>query len=131
MRTWCASLMLIAVCASAQEPSGNLSSPMGKPPEARAAAAQPVESKPAKAGKTAVKVEKIVVAAGVKDREAFGVADQEQVELRVDGERGAVFSNVVCRVHPSFALECHLDFDEGNAVGIASGAFGQVIRRHS
>ncbi|HAP43096.1 MAG: propanediol utilization protein [Spirochaetes bacterium GWD1_61_31] len=63
--------------------------------------------------------------------EAFGVADQEQVELRVDGERGAVFSNVVCRVHPSFALECHLDFDEGNAVGIASGAFGQVIRRHS
>ena len=75
MRTWCASLMLMAVCASAQEPSGNLSSPMGKPPEARAAAAQPVESKPAKAGKTAVKVEKIVVAAGVKDREAFGVAD--------------------------------------------------------
>ena len=75
MRTWCASLMLMAVCASAQEPSGNLSSPMGKPPEARAAAAQPAEPKPAKAGKAAVKVEKIVVAAGVKDREAFGVAD--------------------------------------------------------
>lgn len=62
---------------------------------------------------------------------AFGVSDQEQIELRIPGERGAVFSNVVCRVHPTYALECHLDFDEGNAVGIASGAYGEVIRRNS
>lgn len=61
--------------------------------------------------------------------EAFGVADLELVDLRIDGERGAIFNNIVCRVHPSYALECHLDFDEGNAVGIASGAYGEVIRR--
>jgi len=61
--------------------------------------------------------------------ERFGVKDNEIVDLRVDGERGAVFLNVVCRVNPSYALECHLDFDEGNAVGIGSGAHGTVVRR--
>jgi len=61
--------------------------------------------------------------------QAFGVKDNELVDLRVDGERGAVFLNVICRVNPSYALECHLDFDEGNAVGIGSGSFGHVVRR--
>lgn len=58
----------------------------------------------------------------------FDVKDTEIVSLKVGGERGAVFLNVVCRVHPTYALECHLDFDEGNAVGIASGAMGEVIK---
>jgi putative phosphotransacetylase len=59
----------------------------------------------------------------------FGVVDKELVSIRVGGERSAVFENVVCRVHTSYALECHLDFDEGNAVGIGSGTMGEVIRR--
>ena len=59
----------------------------------------------------------------------FGVKDKELVSLRVGEERAAVFENVVCRVSESYALECHLDFDEGNAVGIASGTIGTVIKR--
>ncbi len=59
----------------------------------------------------------------------FGVVDKELVSIRVGGERSAVFENVVCRVHASYALECHLDFDEGNATGIASGAMGEVVRK--
>jgi putative phosphotransacetylase len=59
----------------------------------------------------------------------FDVADKELVALRVPGERGAVFDNVVCRVSPSYALECHLDFDEGNAVGIGNGTMGEVIKK--
>lgn len=61
--------------------------------------------------------------------EKFGVVDNEIVDLKVPGERGAIFLNVVCRVNPSYALECHLDFDEGNAVGIGNGSMGEVIRR--
>lgn len=61
--------------------------------------------------------------------ERFGVKDTELVDLKIDGERGAIFLNVVCRVNPSYALECHLDFDEGNGVGIGNGATGTVIRR--
>jgi putative phosphotransacetylase len=59
----------------------------------------------------------------------YGVVDKELVALRVPGERGAVFENVVCRVSPSYALECHLDFDEGNAVGIGNGSFGEVVKK--
>ncbi len=59
----------------------------------------------------------------------FGVADKELVSIRVGGERSAVFENVVCRVHATYALECHLDFDEGNAVGIGNGTMGEVLRQ--
>jgi putative phosphotransacetylase len=58
----------------------------------------------------------------------FGVADKQLVRLHVGGERGATFDNVVCRVHPTYALECHLDFDEGNGAGIASGAIGEIVK---
>jgi len=59
----------------------------------------------------------------------YGVVDHQVVSLRIDGERAAVFENVVCRVGPTHALECHLDFDEGNAVGIGNGAFGEIIKK--
>lgn len=64
-----------------------------------------------------------------KSAERFGVKDTDLVDLKIDGERGAIFLNVICRVNPSYALECHLDFDEGNGVGIGNGAMGTVIRR--
>jgi len=59
----------------------------------------------------------------------YDVKDKELVGLRVPGERGAVFENVVCRVSDSYALECHLDFDEGNAVGIGNGSLGEIIKK--
>jgi putative phosphotransacetylase len=64
-----------------------------------------------------------------KSAAAFGVKDKEIVRLKAGGERGATFDNVVCRVNEAFALECHLDFDEGNAVGIGNGAMGEVVRQ--
>jgi putative phosphotransacetylase len=62
------------------------------------------------------------------DAERFGVADKQLVSLKAGGERGAIFLNVVCRVHPSYALECHLDFDEGNGVGIGNGTLGEIVK---
>lgn len=64
-----------------------------------------------------------------KDAANFAVADKEIVDLEIEGERGAIFKNVVIRVNDNFALECHLDFDEGNAVGIGNGSFG-IVRKH-
>jgi putative phosphotransacetylase len=61
--------------------------------------------------------------------EKFGVKDKDIVSLRVSGERAAVFENVICRCGPTHALECHIDFDEGNAVGIGNGAMGEVIKQ--
>jgi len=50
------------------------------------------------------------------------------VALKGGEERGAILLNVVCRVHPTYALECHLDFDEGNALGIGSGVTGEIVQ---
>jgi len=60
---------------------------------------------------------------------AFGVANAEVVDLYVPGERACLFENVVVRVSPKFVLECHLDFDEGNACGHKPGVKGEVRKR--
>jgi putative phosphotransacetylase len=59
----------------------------------------------------------------------FGAENGEVVDLHVGGERAVIFENVVCRVRPDFALECHLDFDEGNAAGIGNGTEATVRKR--
>jgi len=59
----------------------------------------------------------------------FGVENGEVVDLHVGGARAVLFENVGCRVRPDFALECHLDFDEGNAAGIGNGVEGTVRKR--
>lgn len=59
----------------------------------------------------------------------FEVSNGQIVDLAIDGERGAVFKNVVCRVNADYALECHLDFDEGNAVGIGNGSYGSIVKK--
>jgi putative phosphotransacetylase len=55
------------------------------------------------------------------DAEQFKVKDKELVAVKIEGERGAIFNNVLCRVHESFQLEMHCDTDEGNAVMLKTG----------
>jgi putative phosphotransacetylase len=62
------------------------------------------------------------------DAKRYGVVDKELVKLHIEGERGATFHNVICRVNPTYALECHIDFDEGNAVGIGNGFVGEIVK---
>lgn len=50
----------------------------------------------------------------------YDVTDQEVVSLRLSGPRGGVLENVVVRVSDSFSLECHLDTEEANAMGLSS-----------
>ena len=56
------------------------------------------------------------------DAEAMGIADKQVVQVKINSERTTIFDDVVCRVHPNFALAMHIDTDECNA----SGAFGEV-----
>ena len=58
----------------------------------------------------------------------FGVKDKQFVSVKVgDAERCLIFDKVLVRVHDSFALEMHLDTDEGNAAGVGNGAIGEII----
>lgn len=62
------------------------------------------------------------------DAAAYGVSDQETVKVRFGGPRAVVFENVVIRVRTDYALEMHIDTDEGNAAQIANGDIGEIIK---
>lgn len=63
------------------------------------------------------------------DGEKYGVKDGEMVNIRIPGPRGLVFENVLVRVHPSYALEMHVDIEEGNAAGIRNGDLVEIIKQ--
>lgn len=64
------------------------------------------------------------------DAEAFEVKDGEVVLVKVtSNDRSLIFDDVVCRVHPTYALAMHIDVDEANAAGCAGEVYGEVIKK--
>ena len=57
-----------------------------------------------------------------------GVKDKEVVSIKVEGERGLVFDNVLVRSGNGHEREIHLDTDEGNAAGLNNGDLGEIIK---
>lgn len=62
------------------------------------------------------------------DAEEYGVKDKDRVKVRVNGERGLVFENVLVRVNKDYALEMHVDIDEGNAAAVKNGDMVEIIK---
>lgn len=56
-----------------------------------------------------------------------GVVDKQMVSIRVGGERGLVFDNVLIRSGEGHEREIHLDTDEGNAAGLSNNDLGEII----
>lgn len=64
------------------------------------------------------------------DAKNFGIDDQEVVQVKITSpDRTLIFDDVVCRVHPTFALAMHIDVDESNAAGCAGEVYGEVIKK--
>jgi len=61
------------------------------------------------------------------DAENFGVVDKQRVHVRTKGERAVVFENVLVRAHETYALEMHVDVDEGNAAGLKNGDLVELV----
>lgn len=61
------------------------------------------------------------------DAERWNIEDKQRLRVRVGGDRGVVFENVIARVSDDFALDLHIDTDEANAAGIANGDSGEII----
>lgn len=53
------------------------------------------------------------------DAKKYGVENGQKVRIRFNsGNRRGVLGDVVVRVNENYALECHLDIEEANALGI-------------
>lgn len=59
--------------------------------------------------------------------EPLGIADRQMVNVRVGGERGITFHNVLVRVHKGKRALMHIDIEEGNAAGIKNGDMGELL----
>jgi propanediol utilization protein len=62
------------------------------------------------------------------DADAFGVKDKDWVMVRVGGERGIIFDDVLVRVNKDYRLDMHLDTDESNAADLHPGSWGTLLR---
>ena len=58
-----------------------------------------------------------------------GVVDKEIVMVKVEGERGLVFDNVLVRSGEAHEAELHFDTDEGNAAGLANDVMCEIIKK--
>ena len=57
----------------------------------------------------------------LEDAENFGVSNGDIVSILVEGEKPGLLGNVLCRVSKSYALDCHLDTDDGSAFMLNTG----------
>ncbi|MEW8986293.1 MAG: PduL/EutD family phosphate acyltransferase, partial [Bacillus sp. (in: firmicutes)] len=61
------------------------------------------------------------------DAEKWGIQDKQKLRVRVGGERGVVFENVIARFSEIFALDFNIDTDEANAAGVKNGDTAEII----
>ena len=61
------------------------------------------------------------------DAAAMGVRDKQTVRLQVFTRRPVIFDDVLVRVSKDYATFVHLDYDEANACGFASGDLGRIL----
>ncbi|SMP46521.1 phosphate propanoyltransferase [Anoxynatronum buryatiense] len=57
----------------------------------------------------------------------WGLKDKDVVNVRTGGQRSVVFENVLVRVNAEYALEMHVDLDEGNGAGVKNNDEVELI----
>ncbi|MGL5571277.1 phosphate propanoyltransferase [Cetobacterium sp.] len=64
-----------------------------------------------------------------EDAKRFGVSNGDVVSIKIEGIRGGQYDNTCVRVDKSFTLECHLDTEEANALGIDPNSKVKIIKK--
>lgn len=62
-----------------------------------------------------------------EDAKKLDVKDKDRVKIKIEGPRGLTFDEVLVRVNDSYALEMHVDVEEGNACGVKNGELVELI----
>lgn len=62
------------------------------------------------------------------DGAALDLKDKDIVRVKIPGDRGMILENVLIRVHETYALDMHIDTDEGNAGLVRNGDLVEIIK---
>jgi putative phosphotransacetylase len=62
-----------------------------------------------------------------EDAAKFGLKDKQIIKIKVGGERGLIFDEVVARVSPDYATYAHIDYDEVNAAALFGDTTGEIL----
>ncbi len=62
-----------------------------------------------------------------KEAAEINAKDGDLLRIKLAGDRGLIFENVVARVDETYAWACHIDTDEGNAAGMKECGEGKII----
>jgi putative phosphotransacetylase len=62
------------------------------------------------------------------DAKRLGVENGQIVSIEFTGPRGGIFNNVAIRANATSALECHIDTEEANAMGVNSATKVKIIK---
>lgn len=61
------------------------------------------------------------------DANQWGIQDKQLLRVHLRGERPLIFEDVIARVSDQFALDMHIDTDEGNAAGVKTGDEAELL----
>ncbi|PIU01855.1 propanediol utilization protein [bacterium (Candidatus Torokbacteria) CG09_land_8_20_14_0_10_42_11] len=61
-----------------------------------------------------------------EEARGFNLKNNQEISLKIDGERGLTFHKIIARVSPDYKAAVHLDTDEGNAAGIVNKTYGEI-----
>jgi len=63
-----------------------------------------------------------------KEAKSLKLKNNQEVSIKISGERGVIFNEVTTRISEKFRAAVHLDTDEGNAAGISGKTFGELVK---
>ncbi|BDR67237.1 phosphate propanoyltransferase [Clostridium tetani] len=63
-----------------------------------------------------------------EDAKNLGVHDGEIVSIKFENLRGGIYNNVAVRANNTSKLECHIDIEEANAMGITSKSKVTIVK---
>ncbi|WP_128894168.1 phosphate propanoyltransferase [Longirhabdus pacifica] len=62
-----------------------------------------------------------------KDAERWNIKDKQLLRVQLKGKRPLTFDDVIARVSDQYALDFHIDTDEGNAAGVKTGETAVIL----
>jgi putative phosphotransacetylase len=61
------------------------------------------------------------------DAKEWGIKDKQRLRVKINGERPLILEGVIARVSEHYALDMHIDTDEGNAAGVITGDWAEIV----